>query len=233
MENNKTFNYEVKETISKYPNVEKQVSKIIDENFTGYGVSPDYLQNRRKQEIIDFIALLRRLHPDVEYAGQNGKCFIVSKILRSKFGGEIWYDTPGHITTKIDGVHYDITGEVSPRPSAYLLNDELMLQRAEHWDDDWRDKRTLNFLMNNGTYSVKCEIIENTEYTLFVEKHGSHYATYTVHDPNEAQKVLKDLGFTEVMFKISPPRAHTSATSVPLPPPLPELPQGGSTLRGE
>lgn len=112
-------------------------------SFTGYGVSPDYLQNRRKQEIIDFIALLRRLHPDVEYAGQNGKCFIVSKILRSKFGGEIWYDTPGHITTKIDGVHYDITGEVSPHPSAYLLNDELMLQRAEHWDDDWRDKRTM------------------------------------------------------------------------------------------
>jgi hypothetical protein len=92
--------------------------------------------------VLDFIALLRRLHPDVEYAGQNGKCFIVSKILRSKFGGEIWYDVPGHITTKIGERYYDITGEVSPHPSAYRLTDELVLKRAEEWDKDWRDRRS-------------------------------------------------------------------------------------------
>jgi len=115
---------------------------------TVFGIPIEEVELKTKQEVLDFIALLRRLHPDVEYAGQNGKCFIVSKLLRSKFGGEIWYDAPGHITTKIDGVHYDITGEVSPDPSAYPLTDELVLARAEEWDKDWRDNRKSLFLAN-------------------------------------------------------------------------------------
>jgi hypothetical protein len=127
------FNFPIKETISTY-SVEKGVEELIEKKAQQFV--------RHKEEILEFVTLLRRLHPDVEYAGQNGKCFIVSKLLRSKFGGEIWYDAPGHITTKIEGVHYDITGEVSPDPSAYPLTDELVLARAEEWDKDWRDKRT-------------------------------------------------------------------------------------------
>jgi hypothetical protein len=150
----------IKETIDDKPTIQKSLLTDFDKDAYGKvdiiwsdDVSCFYtdglLEEARKvfaenlhRQVIDFLALLRRLHPDVEYAGQNGKCFVVSKLLCDRFVGEIWYDVPGHITTKIGERHYDITGEVSPHPSAYRLTDELVFKRAEEWDKDWRDRRS-------------------------------------------------------------------------------------------
>lgn len=62
------------------------------------------------------------LAADPSLAFGNGRCFAMFAHLRRHFGtrARAWYDGD-HITTEIDGRHYDSRGAVVPRPNATPL----------------------------------------------------------------------------------------------------------------
>lgn len=61
-----------------------------------------------ENKILDFIQ--RRFPQDCNWT--NGNCYFFSLILKSVFGGEIYYDVIfGHFVTKIDRNYYDWAGK--------------------------------------------------------------------------------------------------------------------------
>lgn len=67
----------------------------------------------RCPSVTAFLAMLRNLHPDLEWKCLHGSCFRLYLLLK-----EVWPDAEAwtnvdHVITKIDGRFYDIRGEVA------------------------------------------------------------------------------------------------------------------------
>lgn len=67
------------------------------------------------EHILETIRWMATSHPDMPYVCLNGNCEDFAKILRSLFGGTIWYDlVDGHCYVLIGNHFYDIEGEQFP-----------------------------------------------------------------------------------------------------------------------
>lgn len=63
------------------------------------------------QEVLDFIH--RRFPIDCNWT--NGNCYYFAIILKSRFGGDIYYDTVvGHFYIRICNTNYDFRGTYTP-----------------------------------------------------------------------------------------------------------------------
>ena len=87
-----------------------------------------------------FLAMLRALHPELEWKCMHGSCFRLYLLLK-----EVWLDAEAwtnidHVITKIDGSFYDIRGEVEPNGYLRMKDDANAFNRAYHWGTEIQDR---------------------------------------------------------------------------------------------
>lgn len=90
--------------------------------------------------ITAFLAMLRALHPELEWKCMHGSCFRLYLLLK-----EVWPDAEAwtnvdHVITKIDGRFYDIRGEVEPTGYLRMKDDANMFNRAYYWGTEIQDR---------------------------------------------------------------------------------------------
>lgn len=93
---------------------------------------------RKRLQVLGFISLLQRCHPDLERFGQNGGCFRVHMLLADRFPGATPWTNVDHVITKIGHRFYDIRGVVTDTKGYVPMTDKAMLERAIDWDKDSR-----------------------------------------------------------------------------------------------
>ena len=94
----------------------------------------------RCPSVTAFLAMLRNLHPELEWKCLHGSCFRLYLLLK-----EVWPDAEAwtnvnHVITKIDGRFYDIRGEVASTGYTPMMNEPAMYNRAYYWGTEIQDR---------------------------------------------------------------------------------------------
>lgn len=66
-------------------------------------------------KILDQIAAIRDLHPNIQDICLNGSCMNFHIVLRRIYPDAVAYFNIDHVITKIGNNYYDITGSVNPK----------------------------------------------------------------------------------------------------------------------
>ena len=96
--------------------------------------------NNHVPHVTAFLAMLRNLHPELEWKCLHGSCFRLYLLLK-----EVWPDAEAwtnidHVITKIDGTFYDIRGEVDPTGYLRMKDDANAFNRAYYWGTEIQDR---------------------------------------------------------------------------------------------
>jgi len=93
-----------------------------------------------KTSVTAFLSMLRALHPDLEWQCLHGSCFRLYLLLKEVWpNAEPWCNID-HVITEIDGLFYDIRGEVSADGYFKMKDDALLFNRAYHWGTPIQDR---------------------------------------------------------------------------------------------
>jgi len=93
-----------------------------------------------KTSVTAFLSMLRALHPDLEWQCLRGSCFRLYLLLKEVWpNAEPWCNID-HVITEIDGLFYDIRGEVSADGYFKMKDDALLFNRAYHWGTPIQDR---------------------------------------------------------------------------------------------
>lgn len=99
----------------------------------------------KHRKILNLIVEIRNAHPEMENIFLYGSCLNFHIILRTVFPEAIAYYNVDHIITKIDGKHYDITGQV--------LNTKGYLPFSDYYDKKGASRAFKQ--MYNANYQIK------------------------------------------------------------------------------
>lgn len=90
--------------------------------------------------VTSFLSALRNLHPDLEQKCLFGSCFKLYLLLHEVWpDAEAWFNED-HVITKINGIFYDIRGEVVPTNHLRMKDEPAIFNRAYYWDTPLEEK---------------------------------------------------------------------------------------------
>lgn len=98
--------------------------------------------SEKEKEILDFINILKDVHPVMVEIFTNGGCYEFFRLLKIHYEeAEPWYDwASGHAYVKIDNRYYDINGvhDTVPEITSPLSDEPNVLNKAHTWKDSIR-----------------------------------------------------------------------------------------------
>ena len=99
-----------------------------------------------RRQVLNVLAMLRNLHPDLERHCQHGGCYDLFLLLRTIYpeARPYYAPDPGHAAVQIGGVLYDIRGTIkNPKDFSPMGLDYHRRQHAPHrWSK--RSKEEIN-----------------------------------------------------------------------------------------
>ena len=111
-----------------------------------------------------FLAMLRALHPDLEWRCLRWSCFHLYLLLKDVWpNAEPWCNID-HVITEIDGLFYGIRGEVLSDGYSRMKDDALLFNRAYHWGTDIQDR------MNREAHQETKEVEGRVKYNPLFQK---------------------------------------------------------------
>lgn len=79
-----------------------------------------------------FIRTLREAHPDMELIFMHGSCYRFYLLMKHVFPEAVAYYNIDHVLVKLGDKFYDITGEVRPDDSYFLMTEEWHARQGRH-----------------------------------------------------------------------------------------------------